>query len=83
MTYNCHRPLSAMRAARLRAGLSGQVVAVRAGLSLQTVLTAERAPGLLTQRTATLVGQVLGVAPESLFGFAADAKVGAPEREEK
>jgi transcriptional regulator with XRE-family HTH domain len=60
-------PPSALRVARVRAGLTQVQLAARAGLALATINTAERAPGLLSDRTARLCAAVLGVTPEDLL----------------
>jgi transcriptional regulator with XRE-family HTH domain len=58
--------VSPLRAARLRAGLSMEVLAVRAGLSRATVYLAEKAPQLMSDRTVNAVAKVLGVEPAEL-----------------
>jgi transcriptional regulator with XRE-family HTH domain len=63
-------PPSALRAARLRAGLSQVQLAAKAGIALATISNAERAPEMLSDRTARRVARVLGVAPEQLRGCA-------------
>lgn len=57
---------SRLRAARLRAGLSMEVLAVRAGISRATLYWAEVAPQRMSDRTAKAVAGVLGVEPSEL-----------------
>jgi DNA-binding XRE family transcriptional regulator len=50
----------------MRARLTLDQLAVTAGISRQTLFLAERAPHLMTERTARAVAVVLGVAIEEL-----------------
>ncbi len=71
MALQRERPLSALRAARLRVGMSQVNLAARTGLSLGTIANAERAPrDMLSERTAQRCAQILGVKPEELLGYA-------------
>ncbi len=54
------RTITRLRAARLRAGLPAQTVASRAGIGMSTLLLAEKAPQLATERTLAAVAAVLG-----------------------
>jgi len=56
---------SPLRAARERAGLTREQLAVRAGLSSSTLYLAERA-GLVSDATAAKLAAVLGVEPAEL-----------------
>ncbi len=58
--------LSPLRAARLRAGLSMEALAVRAGIGRATLYWAEKAPSRMSERTARAVAKVLGVSVEEL-----------------
>jgi DNA-binding XRE family transcriptional regulator len=58
--------VSTLRAARIRAGLSIEQLAVKAGIARQTLYIAEKAPQLMSDRTARAVAAVLGVEPEAL-----------------
>ncbi len=60
---------SAIRAARLAAGLSAEQLATRAGVSLAWLLTVERAPALASQALLMRLATALGVA-SSAFGVA-------------
>lgn len=59
--------VSPLRAARKAAGLSLEQLAVHAGLSRVTVTLAERAPELMTKRTADAVSRVLKVPVSSIL----------------
>jgi transcriptional regulator with XRE-family HTH domain len=59
-------PISPLRAARQRAGLSMERLAVAAGISRATLYWAEKAPQRMSDRTARAVAGVLGIAPEAL-----------------
>lgn len=59
-------PVSRLRAARQRAGLSMERLAVAAGISRATLYWAEKAPLRMSERTAEAVAAVLGVPVESL-----------------
>jgi DNA-binding XRE family transcriptional regulator len=61
---------NALRIARERAGLTRELLAVRAGISFSTLCLAERA-GLISPTTAEKVGLVLGVEPATLRDGAA------------
>ncbi len=63
---NTNQQVSPLRAARLRAGMSMEALAVRAGLGRATVYLAEKAPQLMSDRTAHAVAAVLGVDPAEL-----------------
>jgi len=56
---------SPLRAARERAGLTREQLAVRAGLSSSTLYLAERA-GLVSDATAAKLAAALGVEPAEL-----------------
>lgn len=58
--------LSPVRAARLRAGLSMEQLAVKAGIRRATLYWAENAPHRVSERTARAVAAVLGVDPQDL-----------------
>jgi transcriptional regulator with XRE-family HTH domain len=58
--------ISPLRAARRRAGLSMEQLAVRAGISRATLYWAEKAPHRMSDRTARAVATVLGIAAEDL-----------------
>jgi transcriptional regulator with XRE-family HTH domain len=58
--------VSPLRAARLRAGLSMEQLAVRAGIGRATLYWAEKAPQRMSDRTAGAVAAVLGLTPEEL-----------------
>lgn len=63
----CPNPsVTPLRAARLRAGLTIDVLAVRAGISRATLWWAEKAPQSMSDRTASAVARVLRVRPEEL-----------------
>lgn len=53
--------VSPLRARRQRAGLSMEQLAVRAGISRATLYWAEKAPHLMSDRTAKAVAEVLGL----------------------
>lgn len=59
-------PVSLLRAARRRAGLSMEQLAVRAGISRATLYWAEKAPQRMSDRTVRAVASVLGVTPAEL-----------------
>lgn len=59
-------PISPLRAARQRAGLSMERLAVQAGISRATLYWAEKAPQRMSERTARAVAAVLGVEPAEL-----------------
>ncbi len=62
---------SALRAARLAAGLSAEQLAVRAGVSVAWLLTCERAPGLASEALLARLAMALGLAPTAFaFGIA-------------
>jgi DNA-binding XRE family transcriptional regulator len=58
---------SALRSVRRRAGLTIEQLAVRAGLARQTVFLAEKAPQLMSVRTARACADVLGVKMQDLL----------------
>jgi transcriptional regulator with XRE-family HTH domain len=58
--------VSPLRAARLRAGLSMEQLAVKAGIGRATLYWAEKAPHRMSERTARAVGSVLGLEPQEL-----------------
>lgn len=58
--------VSRLRAARQKAGLTIDVLAVKAGISRITLYTAEHAPQLMTERTAKAVAKALGVPVKSI-----------------
>lgn len=60
-------PFSALRAARLAAGLSQEALGVKAGLSGSTIWLCEKAPHLVSPRTAEACAAVLGVPAEQLM----------------
>lgn len=60
------KPVSPLRAARQRAGLSMERLAVASGISRATLYWAEKAPHLMSDRTASAVAKVLGVKPAEL-----------------
>lgn len=62
---NANANVSPVRAARERAGLTREQLAVRAGLSGSTLYLAERA-GLVSKRTAEKIAEVLGLPAEEL-----------------
>ncbi|WP_041450543.1 helix-turn-helix domain-containing protein [Anaeromyxobacter dehalogenans] len=57
---------SPLRAARQRARLSMEQLAVSAGISRATLYWAEKAPQLMSDRTAQAVARVLGISAEDL-----------------
>ncbi len=59
-------PVSPLRAARQRAGLSMERLAVQAGISRATLYWAEKAPQRMSERTVRAVASVLGVRVEEL-----------------
>ncbi|HEX9051668.1 MAG TPA: helix-turn-helix transcriptional regulator [Anaeromyxobacter sp.] len=65
MNARANTTTSPVRAARERAGLTREQLAVRAGLSSSTLYLAERA-GLLSDESATKLAKVLGVTAEEL-----------------
>jgi transcriptional regulator with XRE-family HTH domain len=66
MNANAVPDVSPLRAARLRAGLSMEQLAVKAGIGRATLYWAEKAPHRMSERTAKAVAGVLGVALEEL-----------------
>ncbi len=58
--------VSALRAARKRAGMSMEVLAVRAGISRTSLYWAEVAPERMSDRTAAAVARVLGIKPQEI-----------------
>ncbi|WP_279324357.1 helix-turn-helix domain-containing protein [Anaeromyxobacter soli] len=58
--------LSPLRAARLRAGMSMEQLAVKAGIGRATLYWAEKAPQRMSDRTARAVAKVLRVSVEEL-----------------
>lgn len=58
--------VSPLRAARQRAGLSMEKLAVEAGISRATLYWAEKAPQRMSDRTVRAVAKVLGVTPAEL-----------------
>jgi transcriptional regulator with XRE-family HTH domain len=58
---------SAIRTARRRAGLSGELLAQRVGISVAWLRTIERAPGLAAPETLARLAAALGV-PASALG---------------
>ena len=66
MNANVTTRVSPLRAARLRAGLTMEVLAVRAGISRSILYWAEKAPERMSERTAAAVARVLRVKPEDL-----------------
>ncbi|WP_041453453.1 helix-turn-helix domain-containing protein [Anaeromyxobacter dehalogenans] len=58
--------MSPLRAARLRAGLSMEKLAVAAGIGRATLYWAEVAPHRMSERTLAAVAKVLGVTPAEL-----------------
>lgn len=65
MTRNA--PVTPLRAARQRANLSIEQLAVRAGLGRATVYLAEKAPQLMSERTALAVAKALGISVEDVL----------------
>jgi transcriptional regulator with XRE-family HTH domain len=59
-------PASRLRVARLAKGLSQAELAARAGLSPGWISLLERTPAFLTDRTAHLLAEVLGVSAQEL-----------------
>jgi transcriptional regulator with XRE-family HTH domain len=66
MNVNDTRDVSPLRAARLRAGMSMEQVAVKAGIGRATLYWAEVAPHRMSERTATAVAEALGIPLEQL-----------------
>lgn len=66
MNPNATESVSPLRAARRRAGLSMEQLAVRAGISRATLYWAEKAPHRMSDRTAAAVAAVLGVEEREL-----------------
>lgn len=60
------QPVSALRAARRRARLTMEQLSVQAGISRATLYVAEKAPHLMSVRTANAVAKVLCVDPAEL-----------------
>jgi transcriptional regulator with XRE-family HTH domain len=60
------KKMSRLRETRLRAGLTIDVLAVRAGISRATVALAEKVPEVMSDRTAKACAKVLGVRPEEV-----------------
>ncbi len=58
---------SPIRAARLAAGLSGELLAQQLGISVAWLRTIERAPGLASPDTLSRVAAALGMDPGSLL----------------
>jgi transcriptional regulator with XRE-family HTH domain len=56
---------TAVREARIRAGLTREQLAVKAGISFSTLCLAERA-GLISEATAAKLAPILGVSPKRL-----------------
>lgn len=65
MNARAKAPASPVRAARERAGLTREQLAVRAGLSSSTLYLAERA-GLVSDATAAKLAIALGIEPAEL-----------------
>ena len=65
MNANATETVTPLRAARRRARLSMEVLAVRAGISRATLYWAER-HGVMSERTANAVAKVLGLRPEEV-----------------
>lgn len=61
-----NKPVSKLRQLRHERGLSMEVLAVKAGITMQTLRLAEVAPELMTERTAALVAKALKLKPEDL-----------------
>ncbi|WP_242344007.1 helix-turn-helix domain-containing protein [Anaeromyxobacter terrae] len=57
---------SPLRAARLRAGMSMEQLAVKAGIGRATLYWAEKAPHRMSDRTLRAVAAVLGLEPAEL-----------------
>jgi transcriptional regulator with XRE-family HTH domain len=66
MVDSRQRSPSRLRAERWKVGLPAEKLAVMAGISRGTLLLAERAPHLASQRTLTAIARVLGVDPAEL-----------------
>lgn len=62
-----HTKATALREARKRAGITAEVLATRAGISLGWLRTCERAPSLMSEELAARLAGALGVDPRVLL----------------
>lgn len=65
--------MTTLREARRRAGLTAEVLATRAGVSLGWIRVVERAPQLMSQELAGRLAAALGVNVSTLLGAAPGA----------
>jgi transcriptional regulator with XRE-family HTH domain len=70
--------ITALRETRRRAGLTAEMLAQRAGVSVGWLFTCERAPGLMSPELAARLAAALGVDPRSLMAPTLRARGVAP-----
>lgn len=77
MSEQAQTEVSPVRAARLRAGLTLEQLAFKAGIAKATLWLAERAPQVTSERTAKAIAKVLRVTASSLMPTAPTSRSAA------